>query len=153
MKKAMAIVLLLVVTFALAEVKPVANLVLNSNLEADQMPLPPFGGLAGCRKPPQIKLSKIEWIESFDGKTASCSGNPTLIQEEPTPGQPLLKWQAIFRTGSTIDIVPDTPSVWCAVDDGYRALALRIQNFGRKNRVDSEFSFGMETMDSTSRYR
>ena len=141
MKKAMAIVLLLVVTFALAEVKPVANLVLNSNLEADQMPLPPFGGLAGCRKPPQIKLSKIEWIESFDGKTASCSGNPTLIQEEPTPGQPLLKWQAIFRTGSTIDIVPDTPSVWCAVDDGYRALALRIQNFGRKNRVDSELSF------------
>ena len=88
-----------------------------------------------------IKISKIEWIEVFDSKTAACSGNPTLVKGKTTPGNSQPTGQAIFRTGRKLDIVPDAPSAWSAIDDGYRALALRIQNFGRKNRVDSELSF------------
>ncbi|MBR4673692.1 MAG: family 16 glycosylhydrolase [Victivallales bacterium] len=89
----------------------------------------------------RIKLSKIEWIESFNGKMAACSGNPTLIQGPSTPGSLSLTGQALFRTGRKLDIVPDAPSAWSTVNDDYRVLGLRIQSFGRKSRVDSELTF------------
>ena len=48
MQRITTIVLLLVATFALAEVKPGENLILNPTLEADQMPFPPFWSQQGA---------------------------------------------------------------------------------------------------------
>ncbi len=88
-----------------------------------------------------IKLSKIEWIESFDGKDCACTGKPELIKGNPTPGLLTTTGQAVFRAnGGVVDIVPAVPE-WNAVEDDFRALNLRIQNFGREGREDSEFAF------------
>ncbi|MBQ7649390.1 MAG: family 16 glycosylhydrolase [Victivallales bacterium] len=88
-----------------------------------------------------IKLSKIEWIESFDGKECACTGNSELIIGNPTPGLLTQTGQGVFRAkDGKVDIVPVVPS-WSAVDGDFRALNVRIQNFGRENRLNSELAF------------
>ncbi|MGN0867681.1 MAG: family 16 glycosylhydrolase [Oligosphaeraceae bacterium] len=79
----------------------------------------------------RLKLSKMDWLESFDGDSLGCTGEPERIQAYPTPGLLTLTGQAIFRTRDTLDITPVNASLFPLPADKvyYRSVAVRIQEF------------------------
>ena len=80
----------------------------------------------------RLKLSKMDWLEAFDGETLACTGDPERIQGYPTPGLLTLTGQAIFRTQDSLDIQPLTPPLFSLPAEKvyYRSVAVRIQEFG-----------------------
>lgn len=86
-----------------------------------------------------VKLAKIGWIEDFDGKTISCTGDPQVIQGNPTPGLLTLTGQGVFHTDSRLKILPALKSLTFPTDDTYASMGVRIQNFGQK-RADSSLA-------------
>ena len=101
----------------------------------------------------RIKLSKIEWIDSFDDGKNACTGNPEIIKGNPTPGLLSLTGQAVFKTDGVLTIDPpktiyDLPTE----EDQHRIIGIRIQNFGREpqSRKDSTLSFVMSSGDDNA---
>lgn len=92
----------------------------------------------------KLRLSRIQWMETFDGKTVKCTGKPELIKGYPTPGLLSLTGQGVFKTTAAIEAAPSR-RVWPIPQEAeqYLALSLRIQNFGRtdKARQDAALSF------------
>ena len=85
----------------------------------------------------QVKLVKLGWIEDFEGKKVSCSGNPAVILGHPTPGLVTLTGQGVFRTGSRLAIEPPQPEIAMPKENKtYAAFGMRIQNFGTDKRLD-----------------
>ncbi|MBR4673616.1 MAG: family 16 glycosylhydrolase [Victivallales bacterium] len=92
----------------------------------------------------KIKLSKIDWIDSFDNGKNACTGNPEIIQGNPTPGLLSVTGQAVFKTDGTIAIDPPNAIYDLPQEEGmHRIVGIRIQNFGREpqSRKDSTLSF------------
>ncbi len=79
----------------------------------------------------RLKLSKMDWLESFDGESLSCTGEPERIQGYPTPGLLTLTGQAIFRTTDSLAILPQNSPLFSLPQDKfyYRSVAVRIQKF------------------------
>ena len=95
----------------------------------------------------RIKLSKIDWIDSFDNGQHACTGNPEIIQGNPTPGLLSVTGQAVFKTNGILNIDPPKPYFDLPAEEGqHRVLGIRIQNFGREfqERRDSTLAFVME---------
>ncbi len=80
----------------------------------------------------KLKLSKMEWIESFDGESLECTGDPERIQGYPTPGLLTLTGQAVFHTADSLEIRPVADAAYPVPREKafYRALGVRIQEFG-----------------------
>ncbi len=90
------------------------------------------GPLELANRVTRIKRSKVEWIEDFDGKTVSCTGNPELIKAYPTSGLLTLTGQGVFTTNDTLAIrQPDGAFRNPEVASHFRAVGCRIQNFGQ----------------------
>ncbi|MCQ2403112.1 MAG: family 16 glycosylhydrolase [Lentisphaeria bacterium] len=88
-----------------------------------------------------IRLSKVDWQENFDGKEVSCTGEPEVIQGLPTPGLLAYTGQGVFRTAEHLSILP--PEQFWAMPERpevYRAMGVRIQNFGREECRSSHLS-------------
>ncbi|MCQ2402559.1 MAG: family 16 glycosylhydrolase [Lentisphaeria bacterium] len=98
----------------------------------------------------RVKLSKMEWTESFDGKEVTCGGSPELIKGYPTSGLLTLTGQGVFRTDSSLRI--EQPAGAFANpenENAFRAVALRVQNFGAEpseSRLDFRLEDGGEAL-------
>ena len=116
-----------------------------------------LGGSLDLRKlVTRVKMSGIRWIENFDSETVTCSGNPELIQGNPTPGLLSVTGQGVFRTGNQININPQEQTLtFPPAEKQYLATSIRIQNFGREenSRVNAELDVIFKAGDAEFRFR
>ena len=85
-----------------------------------------------------VKLAKLNWIEDFDGKNISCSGNPRIIKGHPTPGLLTFTGQGVFSASKNLVIAPPESKASSAMPaNNFAAAGVRIQNFGSEQRKDA----------------
>lgn len=99
----------------------------------------------------KLKITHLKWIEDFNGKSVSCSGNPELISDFPAPGLLAPTGQGVFRTNGTLRIEPQLTSLDApqARDDS-RVIGARIQNFG-ENETEGKLSMVFQEGDKELR--
>lgn len=105
-----------------------------ANFEAELIPTPV-----------KLKVSTMDFLEDFDDTELTVTGNPELIRDYPTQGLLVLTGQAVFNTTGDLLIQPteNQPYSVTQAGDVYRAVGLRIQNFGREGTppASSQFIF------------
>ena len=105
------------------------------------------GPLDLAAKDIKLKLSKMEWIESFDGETISCTGNPEIIVDIPTPGLLTPTGQAVFRTTGKVTIdQPVGAFAFPSDPNTYRAIGVRVQKIA--NDSTGELSMTLDGIGS-----
>ncbi len=88
-----------------------------------------------------VKLTKLLYIEDFDGKTLFCSGKPQVIKGHPTPGLLSFTGQGLFTTAKKqIIALPADKANVTVPQNSFAAMGVRIQNFGREQRKDGVLS-------------
>ncbi len=91
----------------------------------------------------RLKVVKNFCIDDYDNQDVSRSGNPEIIQGNPTPGLLSITGQGVYRTASEIAIrLPQTQYTLPGRNSGdWFATGVRIQNFGRSKRVNASLEF------------
>ena len=109
-----------------------------ANFEAELIPTPV-----------KLKVSSMDFLEDFDDAELTVTGNPELIKDYPTQGLLVLTGQAVYRTDGDIWIQPteNHPYSVTQAGDVYRAVGLRIQNFGREGTPPASSQFIFELSD------
>lgn len=83
----------------------------------------------------RLQFSRRCFTEPFDGPSVRCSGNPQVVQGNPTPGLLAVTGQGVFQTSSTLAIAcPDNLVQLPGKPDAnlFAAAGVRLQNFGRE---------------------
>ena len=95
-----------------------------------------------CNNTSGINLTVPLCVENFDGKTVKCTGNPTLIKGNPTPGLLIVTGQGVFQTDSILEIKNNTGKFELPSEvERYLALSLRLQKFtGADSKLDFVFT-------------
>ncbi|MBQ4481035.1 MAG: family 16 glycosylhydrolase [Victivallales bacterium] len=96
--------------------------------------------------PVKLKVTSMDFIEDFDDAELTVTGNPELIRDYPTQGLLVLTGQAVYRTDGDFWIQPleNHPYPAATAADAYRAVGLRIQNFGREGTAPASSQFIFE---------
>ena len=99
--------------------------------------------------PVKLKVATMDFLEDFDDADLTVIGNPELIRDYPTQGLLVLTGQAIYRTNDACWIQPreNLPYPVSNEADAYRAVGLRIQNFGREDTPAASSQIVFELAD------
>ncbi|MBR4674718.1 MAG: family 16 glycosylhydrolase [Victivallales bacterium] len=99
----------------------------------------------------KVRLSKLDWIEMFDMPDITVTGNPVLVQGNPTPGLLTVTGQALFTKEAEIN--PPIQSVAMPLNTyEYRVVGARIQGFGRDNLSDQSGELAFVMRDGDHRF-
>jgi len=104
----------------------------------------------------RLQFSKRTFEENFDGPTVRCSGNPRLIQGNPTPGLLSVTGQGVFQTDAKLAIA--CPNHLAPLPDKsdanvFAAAGVRIQNFGQDPSQRRNVAFEIVASELTCQIR
>jgi len=96
----------------------------------------------------KLKISHVHCIDDYDHAETNRKGNPEIIQGNPTPGLLAVTGQGVYHSAGNLDIsLPQTAYRMPAEKEKYFSTGVRIQNFGRRRRVDSSLSFAFQSVE------
>ncbi len=88
----------------------------------------------------KFRVVQVLSEDSFEDIHLKRAGNPVIVQGNPTPGMLIPTGQGVYTAGpeTTLSLEKNTFSLPRIASNQYFATGLRIQNFGRSARMDSQ---------------